>query len=215
MSSCRICSATCSWACRTAGPRWSRSTPRGRGPPVRSFARPKSSSFATPRVVMKTLPGLTSRCTMSCACAAPRASAICRPRSNTSGSERGAFAETLAQRPAFQSLHGDERAPAVRADVVDGADVWMVEAREALGFTPESRQRLIVGRDVVGEELESDAPGQAEVLHLVDHAHAALPSSRTIRNRPTIFPTRVTAVPSCAARVRRPAIDGYQRVGTP
>jgi hypothetical protein len=41
-------------------------------------------------------------------------------------------------------------------DLVDGADIGMVQGRGGLGFTPEAFQRLRVLGDVVGQELEGN-----------------------------------------------------------
>ena len=59
--------------------------------PAPGRARPKSSSFA-PLFVSITLPGLRSRWTMPCRCAASSASAICAPNRTTWSSGSGPFA---------------------------------------------------------------------------------------------------------------------------
>jgi hypothetical protein len=45
--------------------------------------------------------------------------------------------EHLIERLAFEQLHGDEKRAAVFADLVDLADVRMVDACGRLGLTPE------------------------------------------------------------------------------
>src|SRR5438874_1190991 len=72
-----------------------------------------------------------------------------------------------AERLPLQPFHCDERTAAVGADLVDGADVRMIEAREALGFMPEPRQSRVVLCYGIREKLEGCPPRQAEVLRLV------------------------------------------------
>ena len=94
--------------------------------------------------------------------------------------------DQVLQRHAIQELHGDEHAAVFFADVINGADVGMVQRRSGLRLAPEAFQRLRVLRDVVGQELEGDETVQARVLGLVDHAHAAaaeLSEDAVVRNR--------------------------------
>jgi hypothetical protein len=80
--------------------------------------------------------------------------------------------DAVLQRLPMQALHDDEGAPLVLADVVDGADVGMIQGRGGLRLTLEA---LAGGRVVevgLGEELQSDAAVKPSVLGLVDHAHA-------------------------------------------
>ena len=68
---------------------------------------------------------------------------------------------SVLQRHAVEELHGDERATVFLADVVDGADVGMVQCRRCLRFAPETRQSLRVSGHVLGQKLEGDEPMQA------------------------------------------------------
>ena len=63
--------------------------------------------------------------------------------------------------------------PSSFADVVNGADVGMVQRRGSAGFSAEALQRLRIAGNVVGQELQGDKAAQAGVLGLVDDAHAA------------------------------------------
>lgn len=58
-------------------------------------------------------------------------------------------------------------------DVVNGADVWMVERRGSLRFTLESFQGLPVLREVLRQELQGDGTLELRVLGLIDDTHAA------------------------------------------
>ena len=57
--------------------------------------------------------------------------------------------EPVLQRRALQILHDDERSPVLLADVVDGADVRMVQRRRGPRFARETAQRL----GITGETL--------------------------------------------------------------
>src|ERR1700720_355072 len=79
----------------------------------------------------------------------------------------------MLQSLAIQELHGDERLAALLADVVDRADVGMVESRCGLRFTLKTGKSLGVPGYFIGQELEGDKAVQSGVLGLVDHTHPA------------------------------------------
>ena len=58
------------------------------------------------------------------------------------------------------------------ADVVNRADVGMVESRCGLGFTLKTGKSLGVFGYFIGQEFQSHKPVQPGVLGLVDDAHA-------------------------------------------
>jgi hypothetical protein len=89
------------------------------------------------------------------------------------GKGQWALLDTRAKRVTFQAFHRDEWTTPIHADVIDRADMRMVKARERLGFTSKSRKCQSIDRDVAGEELQREESGQAEVLRLVNHPHAA------------------------------------------
>jgi hypothetical protein len=55
-----------------------------------------------------------------------------------------AVAETALQGRPLDVLHGDERSTTRFADLVDGADAWMVQCRRAAGFVQEPPGRRVV-----------------------------------------------------------------------
>jgi hypothetical protein len=59
------------------------------------------------------------------------------------------------------------------ANLVNGADVGMVQGGGGTRLAAETFQGLRVLRDVVGQELERDEAAQVSVLGLVHHAHPA------------------------------------------
>src|SRR3981081_1874660 len=78
-----------------------------------------------------------------------------------------AIADTMFQRRAVEVLHDDERLAVLLADIVDGADVRMVECRGSSGLTAESLQRLPVLRDILRKELRGNEAVKACVFGLV------------------------------------------------
>ena len=63
--------------------------------------------------------------------------------------------------------------PALLADVVNRADVRMVQRRSRLRLALKAGQRLRIARNIVGQELQSHEAVQSRVLCLVDHTHPA------------------------------------------
>ena len=61
-------------------------------------------------------------------------------------------------------------------DLIDRADVGMVEGRSSLSFSLETSQGLGVLGDVIGQKLQGDKPVQGYVLGLVDNPIPPPPS---------------------------------------
>ena len=94
-----------------------------------------------------------------------------------SASRRLVFQRTarhhVLQGEAVQKLHGDEALALVLANLVDGANVGMVEGGGGAGFAAEAFECLRILRHVVGKKLESDKSTQRSVFGLVHHTHPA------------------------------------------
>jgi hypothetical protein len=61
--------------------------------------------------------------------------------------------DAVLQRRPLEILHGDEGQGVFLADVVNGADVGMIERRGGLGLALEAAQRLRVASDFVRQKL--------------------------------------------------------------
>src|SRR5450755_1563843 len=85
---------------------------------------------------------------------------------------QGTPGNAVFERHPVEKLHGDEGL-SVLADVVDRADVGMVERRRGVGFTLKAGERLRVLFDLFGQELESDKTMQPRIFGFVDDAHSA------------------------------------------
>src|SRR5580704_1203396 len=79
----------------------------------------------------------------------------------------------MLERQAVQKLHGDERLPVLLADLINGADVGMVQRRCSLRLALKAGQRMRVSGNVIREKLEGDEAMQPRVFSFVVHAHPA------------------------------------------
>ena len=138
-----------------------------------TLASPKSRTLACPRLVTKMFAGLISRWMMPAAWAASSASAISMATDSSESGVQRTSGDAVLQRHAVQILHDDERLPVLLADVVDGADVGMVQGGCGACFPPKARERLRVLGQFFGKKLQGDEAVQPRVLGLIDHAHPA------------------------------------------
>ena len=113
---------------------------------------------------MKMFSGLISRWMMPSLCAASSASAICVPTSRSCVQAQRTRGEPIFQGRALHIFHHDELLRVLLADVVDCADVRVVERRCRLRFAREPAQRLGSARELVGDELERHRTAEAAYL---------------------------------------------------
>jgi len=79
----------------------------------------------------------------------------------------------MRQGRSVQKLHDEESAVFFLADVVNSADVGVVERGCGFGLAAKALQCLAVLRQVFGEKLESDEAAETRIFRFVDHPHAA------------------------------------------
>ena len=84
-----------------------------------------------------------------------------------------AFQQPLRQRLAFQILHHQEIDPVLVADVVEGADVRMIQAGDGASFALESLAQFGAVRKMRGQNLDRDDAIEARVAGAVHLAHPA------------------------------------------
>ena len=65
-------------------------------------------------------------------------------------------ANAMLQRHPLQKFHGDEGTPVLFADVVNGANVGMIQSRCRLRLTLKASQAVRIEGDLFGQELKSD-----------------------------------------------------------
>src|SRR5262245_25639320 len=75
----------------------------------------------------------------------------------------------MLQRLAFEQLHHNELPPFLFADVVNRADVRMVQGRSGSGLALKSLNRMAVLGNFIGQEFESDLAAKPSVFSFVHH----------------------------------------------
>ena len=86
---------------------------------------------------------------------------------------QGVLADALLESLPLQQFHGDEIAAVGLPDLIDGADVRVIQGRGGPGLALEALQRRRVFFQLSGQELQSDVPAEVEVFSFVHHTHAA------------------------------------------
>ena len=74
---------------------------------------------------------------------------------------------------AFHILHHDEGSAVIFLNVVDGADVRVIQSGGGARFPLETFEGLRIFRDVVRKKFQGDETTELGVFGLVDHAHSA------------------------------------------
>src|SRR5215831_746938 len=80
--------------------------------------------------------------------------------------------DAVLQRHAIEILHGNEGLPVLLSDLVDGADMGVVQCGGSLSFSLEAAESLWVLGDIVGQELQSDSATKVGVLRFVNDTHS-------------------------------------------
>ena len=86
---------------------------------------------------------------------------------------QGLPVDAVLQRRALQQFHGDERRSAVFVDVVNRADIGMIQRRSGLRLAPEAFQRRLVLHHFARQEFQRHLPPQLGILRAINHAHSA------------------------------------------
>ena len=73
----------------------------------------------------------------------------------------------------LEQLHGDERTAFELPNIVNGADVGMIERGCSTRFATESLDGLGVLGDVLGKKFQGNTTAEPRVLSFVDHSHSA------------------------------------------
>ena len=81
--------------------------------------------------------------------------------------------DSVLQRGAFEILHDDKGAAILLADIVNGADVRVIQRRRGSSLAAKATQRVRVASQFVRQELHRDNPMEPLVLRLVHDAHPA------------------------------------------
>ena len=79
----------------------------------------------------------------------------------------------VLERLSLQQLHGDEGPAVSFVDLVDCADVWMIQRRCSKGFPLEAFASGRIPGQLFRQKLQGHMAAQLEVFRFVDHTHAA------------------------------------------
>jgi hypothetical protein len=85
----------------------------------------------------------------------------------------GAPVDEVLERLAIEKFHGDEGLAILLADVVNRANVGMVQRGGGLGFALESREGLRVAGDVLRQKFQRNEALEARVFGLVNDTHTS------------------------------------------
>ncbi len=85
----------------------------------------------------------------------------------------GAAGDAMFECLAVEKFHDDIGFAIFFADIVNRADVGMIERAGGFGFALEALERLRVVRHIIRQKFQRNGAIQARVLSLVHHAHAA------------------------------------------
>ncbi len=94
------------------------------------------------------------------------------PLDKREGAGGGPGTDAVLQGHAIEKLHGDEGLTVLVTDVVDGADVGMIQGGSRLGFALKACQSLRVPRNIFWEKFQRDEAVQASVFCFVNDSHA-------------------------------------------
>jgi len=84
--------------------------------------------------------------------------------------------ERMLQGAAGQILHHDEQAAFMLANLMDGADVGMVQGGGSAAFAAEALKSLGIAGSFLGKKFEGDKAAEGSVFSLVNHTHSAAAS---------------------------------------
>src|SRR5579885_1341979 len=93
--------------------------------------------------------------------------------------------DPLLQRLAFKELHRDKSSATFLADIINGANIRVIQCRCGLRFSMEALLRCGIRRGRRGKELQCHSAMQPGVLGLVHHTHSAdaqLPYNSIVRD---------------------------------
>ena len=81
--------------------------------------------------------------------------------------------DRFLERAPVEQFHDDELLAVTLADVVDRADVRVIERRRDARLAPEPLERFRVRGEIRGQELHGNLAAEANILGTVHHAHSA------------------------------------------
>src|ERR1700691_4278952 len=136
-----------------------------------TLARPKSRILAWPRLVTKNIGGLDVAVNdVFGVCSVERVGDF-DGESEEVFDVHGVAVDAVLERLAIEKFHGDESVALLLTDIVNRADVGMVQGGGGLRFALESRESLRIARDILRQKFQRDEALEARVFGLVNDTH--------------------------------------------
>jgi hypothetical protein len=85
--------------------------------------------------------------------------------------------DTMFERLPFEMLHHDEEPAVLLPDLMNRADVRVIQRRRGACLSLKSLQRIGIARQFLGQKLQGDVAAEARVLSFVDDSHSAATES--------------------------------------
>ena len=85
----------------------------------------------------------------------------------------GPLRDAMLQRDALHQFHRDERYALVFVDIVNRADIRMVQRGRSASLALESLERGRISRDAQRHKFQRHLPPQLRILSAIHHAHPA------------------------------------------
>jgi hypothetical protein len=80
--------------------------------------------------------------------------------------------DAMLQRYALQKLHGNECMAVLLANILNGADIGVIQRRRRLSFALKASKRLRIASNIRRQKLQRDEATKTSVLRFVRYAHA-------------------------------------------
>src|SRR5271169_166902 len=81
--------------------------------------------------------------------------------------------DPASERLPFQQFHGDEGSPLDLVNLIDCADVLVVQGGRSFGLPLKAAEGLRVVREVVGKKLQGNVAAKLDIFRLIHHSHSA------------------------------------------
>ena len=134
---------------------------------------PKSITFTVPPGVILMLAGLRSRCDDPAVVRGlERARDLARDPQRLA-KRQGATRQAISECCAFDQFEDQSPKPSGLFDLVNRADVRMIERGEQTGLTREAGEPIGIASHMRGQNLDRDVPAEFWIARTVDLAHAA------------------------------------------
>ena len=129
--------------------------------------------LACPRLVTKMFAGLMSRCMIAFRMRRIQGVGDVESDLQQAMQFHRLAADQMPEGDAIQKLHDDEGLVVIVVDLVDGADVGMVQGGSSARLATKARQGQGIVSNIRRQELDRHEAAELQVLGLVNHSHAA------------------------------------------